>query len=221
MMDTDKNVVLKYIEGHRIHMLLTSILMLVFGPAFMGTRHVWVDFYVKFSFLLIVISCFLIIRKRNLARYISIITFLFIIIDTFLENDVLNFISQVGLSFLIFYAFTIVLKEAMTLKEDTNNMILISITGYLIIGLIGGLMAAGLAQFYPDAYYHSTGMELSLFSYIYYSFVTMTTLGYGDIIPITDPSQSLAVMLVIVGQLFLSIIIGMNIANFMNKRKSK
>ena len=107
----------------------------------------------------------------------------------------------------------------MTLKEDTNNMILISITGYLIIGLIGGLMAAGLAHFYPDAYYHSTGLELGLFNFIYYSFVTMTTLGYGDIIPVTDPSQSLAVMLVIAGQLFLSIIIGMNIAYFIQKKK--
>ena len=219
MLNIDKFTALKYIEGHRIHMLLVSILMLVFGPAFMGTNYEWVDFYVKFSFILIVISCFLIIRKHGVARYISILTFLLIIIDTFLKNDLLNYISQVGLSFLIFYAFTMVLKEAMSLKGNKNNMILISITGYLIIGLIGGLVTAGLAHFYPDAYYHSTGMELSLFSFIYYSFVTMTTLGYGDIIPITDNSQSLAVILVIAGQLFLSIIIGMNIAFFMQKRK--
>ena len=221
MTKVNKNDALKYVEGHRIHMLLISILMLVFGPAFIGAHNELVDFYVKFSFLLIVISCFLIIRKHGVIRYISILTFLLIIIDTFLESEILNYISQVGLSFLIFYAFTLVLKEAMSLKEDTNNMILISITGYLIIGLIGGLTAAGLSYYYPDSYYHSTGLELGLFNYIYYSFVTMTTLGYGDIIPITDASQSLAVMLVIVGQLFLSIIIGMNIANFMNKRKSK
>ena len=219
MINADKNDMLKYIEGHRIHMLLISILMLVFGPAFMGTNHVWLDFYVNFSFLLIVISCFLIIRKHSVARYISFATFLFIIIDTFLEHNILNYISQIGISFLIFYAFSMVLKEAMSLKGNTDNMILISITGYLIIGLIGGLMAAGLAHFYPDAYYHSTGLELGLFNFIYYSFVTMTTLGYGDIIPVTDPSQSLAVMLVIAGQLFLSIIIGMNIAYFIQKKK--
>jgi voltage-gated potassium channel len=219
MLNIDKFTTLKYIEGRRIHMLLISILMMVFGPAFMGTNPEWVDFYVKFSFILIVISCFLIIRKHGIARYISILTFLFIIIDTFLETETLNYLSQVGLSFLIFYAFTLVLKEAMSLKGNTDNMILISITGYLIIGLIGGLIAAGLAHYYPDAYSHSTGLEMSLFSFIYYSFVTMTTLGYGDIIPITDNSQSLAVLLVIAGQLFLSIIIGMNIAFFIQKRK--
>jgi len=219
MLNIDKFTTLKYIESRRIHMLLISILMLVFGPAFMGTNSEWVNFYVKFSFILIVISCFMIIRKQGIARYISILTFLLIIIDTFLETEILNYISQIGLSFLIFYAFTMVLKEAMSLKGNTDNMILISITGYLIIGLIGGLITAGLSHYYPDAYYHSTGLELSLFSFIYYSFVTMTTLGYGDIIPITDNSQSLAVILVIAGQLFLSIIIGMNIANFMQKRK--
>jgi voltage-gated potassium channel len=219
MINANQNFTLKYIEGYRIHMLLISILMLVFGPAFMGSNPEWVDFYVKFSFILIVISCFLIIRKHGIARYISILTFLFIIIDNFLETELLNYISQIGLSFLIFYAFTMVLKEAMSLKGNTDNMILISITGYLIIGLIGGLIAAGLAYYYPDAYYHSTGLELTLFRFIYYSFVTMTTLGYGDIIPITDNSQSLAVLLVIAGQLFLSIIIGMNIAFFMHKKK--
>ena len=171
MINADKNDMLKYIEGHRIHMLLISILMLVFGPVFMGTNHVWLNFYVNFSFLLIVISCFLIIRKHSVARYISFVTFLFIIIDTFLEHDILNYISQIGISFLIFYAFTMVLKEAMSLKGNTDNMILISITGYLIIGLSGGLMAAGLAHFYPDAYYHSTGLELGLFNFIYYIYL--------------------------------------------------
>ena len=70
----------------------------------------------------------------------------------------------------------------------------------------------------PNSYSHSTGMQLELYNYIYYGFVTMTTLGYGDIIPITNKSQALALMLVISGQLFLSVIIAINIAKFMQKK---
>jgi hypothetical protein len=218
-MDSKKIRVGIYLERRRIHILLISILMLVFGPALMGPIPELIDPFVKLSFLLIVISCYLIIKEHKVIKYISIITFLMIIIDTFLAHDVLNYLAQVGLSFLIFYAFILVLKEAVSLKGNTENMILISITGYLIIGLVGGFGVAGLAQFYPDAYTHTLGIKLDLFNYIYYSFVTMTTLGYGDIIPVSDNSQSLSLLLVITGQLYLSIIIGINIAQFMKKKE--
>jgi hypothetical protein len=208
-----------YVESRRIHILLISILMLVFGPALMGPAPDLIDPFVKLGFILIVISCYLIIKRHKIVKYVSIITFLLLIIDTFLEHDILNYIAQIGLTFLIFYAFILVLKEAMSLKGNTENMILISITGYLIIGLVGGFAAASLASFYPEAYTHTSGMQLELFNFIYYSFVTMTTLGYGDIIPVSDNSQSLSLLLVISGQLFLSIIIGINIAKFMQRKK--
>ena len=217
-MDSKRNKLSIFIESRRIHLLLISILLVVFGPALLGQTPDIIDPFVKFSFLLVVISCYLIIKSHSTVRYISILTFLLIIIDTFLKHDILNNINQIGLSFLIFYAFVLVLKEAMSLKGNTENMILISITGYLIIGLVGGFAAAGLSQLYPDAYIHTTGMKLELFNYIYYSFVTMTTLGYGDIIPVADNSQSLSLLLVISGQLFLSIIIGINIAKFIQRK---
>jgi hypothetical protein len=48
----------------------------------------------------------------------------------------------------------------------------------------------------------------------------MTTLGYGDIIPITRKSQSLALILVLAGQLYLAVIIAINISKFMQKKSS-
>ena len=106
----------------------------------------------------------------------------------------------------------------MSLKGKTQNLILVSITGYLIIGLIGGFLAAGIEHYNPNSFSYTTGMELELFNFIYYGFVTMTTLGYGDIIPITEKSQVLALLLVITGQLFLSVIIAINIAKFIQKK---
>lgn len=201
-------------------MLLVSILILVFIPPFLGDRASFIDHFIKFDFLLIVTTSFLIVRRIKISRYLGFITFVLIIVDAFLEHDVLNYISQIGLSFLIIHAFILVLKEAMSLRGDTKNMILVSITGYMIIGLLGGFAATGLEFWEANSYYHSTGMKMELYNYIYYSFVTMTTLGYGDIIPITEKSQALALMLVISGQLFLSVIIAINIAKFMQSKKS-
>ncbi len=219
MVDDSKYKIIQFIDTNRILALLLSILILVFIPPFLSDIPSFTDHFIKFDFLIIVIACFFIIRRIKTAKYIGYITFALIIADTFLEHDVLNYISQIGISYLIIHAFILVLKEAMSLNGDAKNMILVSITGYLIIGLIGGFLTAGLEYIRPNSYFHSTGIALDLYNYIYYSFVTMTTLGYGDIIPITDKSQALALMLVLSGQLFLSVIIAINIAKFIQKRK--
>lgn len=220
MIDSSKNKFLNYIDAHSIHVLLVSILVLVFVPPFLAGSTSLTDNFIKFNFLLIVATSFLIVRRIKVSRYLGFITFTLIIADAFLEHDILNYISQIGLSFMIIHAFFLVLKEAMSLRGDAKNMILISITGYLIIGLIGGFLVAGLEFWEAGSYAHTTGMTMDLYNYIYYSFVTMTTLGYGDIVPITEKSQALALMLVLSGQLFLSVIIAINIAKFMQSKKS-
>ena len=218
MIEDSKYKFLKFVDSRRIHVLMLSILMLVFIPPFFSEFTSFMEYFIKLDFLIIVIACYLIIRKIKPSRYVGYITFFLIIADAFLKTNILNYLAQIGISYLIIHAFIKVLKEAMSLKGDTKNMILVSITGYMIIGLIGGFLAAGLEYMFPDSYYHSTGMTLQLYNYIYYSYVTMTTLGYGDIIPISEKSQALALMLVISGQLFLSVIIAINIAKFMQKK---
>lgn len=219
MIDSSKYKLLSFVDSHRIHVLMISILILVFVPPFISDIPNFINHFINFDFLVIVTSSFLIVRKNRVSRSIGYITFLMILIDFFIESNILNYVGQIGISYLIVHAFFMVLRVAMSLNGKTKNLILVSITGYLIIGLIGGFLAAGLDYIYPDSYYHSNGMALELYNFIYYSFVTTTTLGYGDIIPNTEKSQALALMLVISGQLFLSIIIAINIAKFMQSKK--
>jgi voltage-gated potassium channel Kch len=169
-------------------------------------------------FLPVLISCFLIIRKHTLTRYVSILTFALVIINIFLESNELDFIQQFGVAVLVIHAFSLVIRQAMTLKGTRSKMILISVTGYLIIGLLGGFLAEVLERFEPGSYLHSAGIEMTRYNYIYYSYVTMTTLGYGDIIPITKKSESLSLLLVLVGQLYLAVIIAINISKFIQKK---
>ena len=218
MIDNSKYKFLNFVDNHRIHLLLVNILTLVFIPPFLGEIPSLIDHFIKLEFLIIVIASYLIIRKIKTSRQIGYVTFVLIIADTFFISDILNYLAQIGISYLVIHAFIMVLKEAMSFKGDAKNMILVSITGYLIIGLVGGFLAAGMEYIFPNSYYHSTGMILDLYNFIYYSFVTMTTLGYGDIIPITNKSQALALAQVISGQLFLSVIIAINIAKFMQTK---
>jgi voltage-gated potassium channel Kch len=66
------------------------------------------------------------------------------------------------------------------------------------------------------------GIDLSHFSY--YSYVTLTTLGYGDITPISTQARSLALLEAIMGPLYLAILVarlvGIHIAQGVSRGKS-
>lgn len=205
------------IDNYRIHALLISILVLICVPPFLVGNEVWMNRFIRFNFLMIIASCFLIIRDFRTSRIVGIISLILIMFDVVIGNQMLTSLSQIGISYMIIHAFMVVLRKAMSVDENSENLILVSITGYLIIGLLGGFLAAGLAYLFPESYIHTAAKHMELYNYIYYSFVTTTTLGYGDIVPADEKSQALALLLVISGQLFLTVIIAMNIAKFMQK----
>lgn len=89
-----------------------------------------------------------------------------------------------------------------------------AISVYLLLGLLWAFLYALAALLAPDAFavrgavtldqYLRSGAE---YTFIYYSFVTLTTLGYGDITPTHLFSQTLAWLEAVTGQLFLAITI--------------
>jgi hypothetical protein len=54
---------------------------------------------------------------------------------------------------------------------------------------------------------------------VYFSFVTMTTLGYGDVAPLTRPAEGVAAMAAVTGQLFLAMVIGRLVSLYMGRRR--
>lgn len=95
------------------------------------------------------------------------------------------------------------------------NKICGAIVVYLLIGLVFGLLFECVLLLDPQALMSTvSGTALSdpesvktdmLLSY--YSFVTLTTLGYGDVIPVSVAARTLALTEAVIGQLFLAILI--------------
>jgi hypothetical protein len=58
--------------------------------------------------------------------------------------------------------------------------------------------------------------------FVYYSFVTLTTLGYGDITPITSMARSLCILEAVIGQLYLVVqvawLVGVHVSQSVLKR---
>lgn len=107
-------------------------------------------------------------------------------------------------------------SHCMKLNNDT---IFNAINGYLFLGLFGASMASVLGILEKNAFNFSSGNTSfhEFEKFIYYSFVTLTTVGYGDITPVTNGAKVLTIFLCISGQLYLTVLIGLIIGKYVAK----
>ena len=111
---------------------------------------------------------------------------------------------------IIFMAYIIVLILAHIFKQEVVS--LETIYGAIVVYILIGLMWAFLYNLTEILHPHSFTLapELAIDpkkTLFYFSFVTLTTLGYGDISPISGPAKSLVMLEAIVGQMYLAVLI--------------
>jgi hypothetical protein len=79
---------------------------------------------------------------------------------------------------------------------------------YMLVGIAFGGFFATLDQLAPDSLVQSaSGEVLGTDGAIYFSFVTLATLGYGDVVPASGPARALAMLEAVFGQLYLVVLV--------------
>jgi hypothetical protein len=131
------------------------------------------------------------------------------VVGQFLESSGLVFVHL--LTMLVFFCMTIwrALKQVLFTGEIDTNKILGSICIYIMMGLIWALMYVMLAEFDPAAFKDQQAVPWfdALGHYIYFSFVSLTTLGYGDITPVAPFARFLVYMEAVAGQFYMTILV--------------
>jgi len=109
-------------------------------------------------------------------------------------------------------------------REVTPTIILSSINGYLLLGVLSAVLLA-----ISDVVHHFffplespailfPGQSVpQLSDYIYFGFVTLTTLGYGDVTPVSHMARSMTMLIAITGQLYMTILIAMLVGKFLSR----
>jgi hypothetical protein len=93
----------------------------------------------------------------------------------------------------------------------TLHRVLGAIAAYLSIGITWGYAYYLASMVSPGAIQFNTpigAQEIPVARYIYFSFTTLTTIGYGDVIPLHPVARSLATAEALIGQLYPAILIG-------------
>ncbi|MEH6616265.1 MAG: potassium channel family protein [Porticoccus sp.] len=103
------------------------------------------------------------------------------------------------------------LRFVVVSNRVSGDLIFASLCVYLLIGVIWAYIYLVMELVTPGAFSINEDIGQShsalLRELLYYSYVTLTTLGYGDILPVTSITRAWAAMEAIVGQLYLAVIV--------------
>ena len=151
-------------------------------------------------------------RQRLLPFAVAAVTLLALVVrwtrhgspnaTTAVWDDVLTILSLV-----MFAAF--VLFQVFRAGPVTTYRIQGAIVAYLLIGLIWAAAYGMIYQLAPGAFTFPQGLRDSRLEHglAYYSFVTLTTVGYGDIVPVHPLARSLSIAEALIGQLYPAVLI--------------
>jgi Ion channel len=109
-------------------------------------------------------------------------------------------------------------------KKITRNIIFGLISGYISLGLIGFFICITIEMMAPGSFQggliNAANPELISEQLMYYSYVTLLTIGYGDILPMTPIAQKAAVLIGLLGQFYLVIITSIVVGKYVSQQSS-
>ncbi len=153
------------------------------------------------------------------------------VVDLFIVSDALGVIRQLLAAVFLIFVIGVIFHHIFVPQRVTFNTVCASLCIYLLMGLVWALGYSVVDQLDSSAFTCTVAskepplLHLSNTSdtaVLYFSFATLTTLGYGDIVPTSPITRMLASVEAIAGQLYLTVLVarlvGLHIAESMDQR---
>jgi Ion channel len=143
-------------------------------------------------------------KLRSLLVAVLIALWLARLVTAWLGHPTVSEVTLSAWTFVGFFAAVAALRFAMRGTKVDAEHLFAALSAYLMAGLYFGLLYWALEQIRPGSIAAS---NFSRSGAIYYSFVTLATIGYGDIVPRTDLARGIAIVEGVGGQLFLAVLV--------------
>ncbi len=146
----------------------------------------------------------------------------------FFDDTVLNTLFLTATGFFLSIILVVLCRHVFFSKQVDTNIIYGAICIYFFFGILFTIIYVSLENITPGAFIiplesFSSGLEqdfaLKLRLLFYYSFVTQTTLGYGDITPALPLARNLSILQAIAGQMYIAILVARLIGFYLVQKK--
>jgi len=215
-----------YHENRFLIMLIALFGLMLFQPLmsnFINFRFL-LGIFISFIFLS---GIFAVSYKKHqpiIATLLALPTFTLIWASYFVDIGSLEHLKNIcGLLFML-HMTILFLRHIFRQDEITREVIFGALTVYLLWGLMWTYGYALLEHLLPGSFsYPDTLAKLDMNEFNYFSFVTMTTLGYGDISPVSQAARAMAITQAVTGHFYLAVLVarlvGLNIAQRIGEKE--
>jgi len=194
--------------------LFFALLTLLFSTALLGVlEQKWAKVILDVTILgVLVVGTYSVRSERSWIW--AVVTMFTILLGISLLHEFLpnTLATAIHLSVILLFfvgSFLLSYKQILLVRNVNQNIMIGSVVLYLLLGLIWTVIYLLLLLFFPDAFngLEAIGWQENFSRVAYYSFVTLTTLGYGDISPKNSLAEFFVYLQTIVGVFYMAIIV--------------
>ncbi|HQV39140.1 MAG: hypothetical protein IPO60_13055 [Flavobacteriales bacterium] len=215
---------INHVLGRRYRYLLYALVLFLVFPSFFFTTAYHREITYACLSLVLVMGVYA-VHTTVTNMYIGLgMSALVIIINAgglFSTNATVQF--YVGfLFYMVFYSYVAyqLIRLIFRTSNVTIGVLFAAINVYLLVGIVGGFGFMLIENAFPGSLNNVKLESLTTdpAHFIYFSFMTMSTVGYGDITPATAPAESLAIVLSAFGPIYLTMLVAILVGRFITHR---
>ena len=205
--------------------LLLLVVFTIFILPFFPIEWHRILYHVCFTFIFL-FSALALSKNRAKVFNIAIVVIIIRWLSKLLNLNILITVSNLANIFFFDLIVVLFILQIARAKTVTPQVIMESINGYLLLGISFATLIALVCVINPNAFsfkHLSETLDPSISyisNYIYFGFVTLSTLGYGDVVPLTPAAKSLAIFTSITGQMYVAIIIAALVSKYLGQKSS-
>jgi len=199
-------------------LILLTIVLTPFLDEFIETR-ILMDIFLTAIFIAIVLA----IRSKRTQGIIGSILALPLIISTwsiyFIPHSSFSLITPIFGALFFGYTVVHILRIVLQSQEVTKETIFAAVVAYALIAMTWAFLYMILELTVPGSFsFPDKSLRLATMRFEYFSFVTITTLGYGDIIPLSNKASALALLEALIGQIYLVVLVAWLVGMHVSKK---
>ncbi|WP_298511704.1 ion channel [uncultured Kordia sp.] len=217
--------IVNYLYKHRFELFIATQFFILFGSLFFPDA-LFQNTLLPALFILNIASGVLLVSKQRKIMWFLIILFIVALSvfgnSLFTEVERSEFIlTRLSVYFLFYIIVTIhIIKQIWIEKEVDKTVIIGLMSGYISLGFLAFFMLVSIELVTPNSFtgilLDSQNIEVRVDSLMYYAYITLLTIGYGDIIPVTPIAQKAVVLIGLIGQFYIVIITSVVVSKYIN-----
>ncbi|WP_041054932.1 potassium channel family protein [Vibrio owensii] len=211
-------------KNNFVYLTLALVVLLISAPLVQLFRDDVVIYAMQGLIIFIFILCFFSLHfDHKWTRFLRCLTFIWgvtILVQHTLHIEKMNILMLV-LTFIFFYGtfLSLVRQILFSGKIDTNKLVG-SVALFLLLGLMWTVAYLIVLELDPNAFHGLVAIkwEDNFSNSAYFSFVTLTTLGYGDISPATPIAKTLVYLESIIGVFYMAVVVSSLVSSNLERK---